>query len=102
MSVRRCSGVAAAFMAILASSCAVGPDFAPPAPPDVGRYTKEPLAARTASTDAAFGKAQHFVQGREISAEWWRLFHSPGLNVLIQKSLDRNPTLDVPPRPHHC
>jgi NodT family efflux transporter outer membrane factor (OMF) lipoprotein len=58
----------------------------------VSRYTKEPLATRTSSTDVAFGKAQHFVQGREISAEWWKLFHSPGLNALIQKSLERNPS----------
>jgi hypothetical protein len=96
MFVKRCSGAPAAFVAILVSSCAVGPDVAPPAaPPDVSRYTKEPLATHTSSTDAAFGKAQHFVQGREISAEWWRLFRSPGLNALIQKSLDANPTLQA-------
>jgi NodT family efflux transporter outer membrane factor (OMF) lipoprotein len=71
----------------------VGPDFAPPAAPDVSRYTKEPLAKHTASTDTAKGASQRFVQGREISAEWWRLFHSPGLNSLIQKSLERNPSL---------
>src|ERR1700730_15463456 len=93
MFVRRCSGIAAAFVATIVSSCAVGPDFAPPAAPDVSRYTKEPLAQHTASTDTAKGASQRFVQGREISAEWWRLFHSPGLNSLIQKSLERNPSL---------
>ncbi|MGP0089644.1 MAG: TolC family protein, partial [Xanthobacteraceae bacterium] len=82
-------------MATIVSSCAVGPDFAPPAAPDVSRYTKEPLATHTSSTDAAFGKAQHFVQGHEISAEWWKLFHSPGLNALIQRSLEANPSLQA-------
>src|ERR1700724_628257 len=93
MFVRPCSGVAAAFVATIVSSCAVGPDFAPPAAPDVSRYTKEPLANHTASTDAPKGASQRFVQGREISAEWWKLFRSPGLNALIQKSLERNPSL---------
>lgn len=85
------AGVVAA--TILLTSCAVGPDFLHPAPPDVGRYTKEPLKPQTSATDAPTGQAQHFVQGRDISQEWWRLFRSPELNALIKSALDNNPTL---------
>jgi NodT family efflux transporter outer membrane factor (OMF) lipoprotein len=80
-------------VAVFLSSCAVGPDFAAPAPPDVIRYTREPLALRTSSTDIAFGKSQHFVNGRDIPADWWRVFHSPALDSLVRQSLAANPTL---------
>src|SRR6202050_1739182 len=77
----------------LLTSCAVGPDFKVPASPEVNRYTKEPLAARTSSTDAATGLSQHFAPGRDIPQAWWTLFKSPALNVLIKQALDKNPTL---------
>jgi NodT family efflux transporter outer membrane factor (OMF) lipoprotein len=81
--------------AVLLAGCAVGPDFERPAAPDVGRYTREPLATRTSSTGVKFGQSQHFVNGRDIPAEWWRLFHSPALNSLVKKSLEANADLQV-------
>jgi NodT family efflux transporter outer membrane factor (OMF) lipoprotein len=78
---------------VLLAGCAVGPDFEHPAAPDVGRYTREPLASRTSSTDVKFGQSQHFVNGRDIPADWWRVFHSRALNALVEKSLAANPTL---------
>src|SRR6202030_3114777 len=96
MSVKRFPGVALAFaLTLLASGCAVGPDFLHPAAPEVTRYTREPLAPRTSSTDIRFGQSQHFVNGRDIPAEWWRLFHSPALNSLVEKSLVANPNLQA-------
>jgi len=89
-SYARASALAAA---MLLASCAVGPDFLHPAAPEVGRYTKEPLAPQTSSTDAATGRAQRFVQGRDIAQEWWRMFKSPALNALIERSLNNNPNL---------
>ncbi len=85
------AGVVAA--ATLLASCAVGPDFVHPAAPEAGRYTKEPLVASTSATDAPTGRPQHFVQGRDISQEWWRMFKSPALNALIERSLNNNPNL---------
>src|SRR5437764_5432413 len=95
MSVRRCCPIAAAFLAatLLTSCIAVGPDFFVPAPPPVERYTREPLAPRTASTDAPTGRAQRFVQGRDIPQEWWRMFKSRPLNALIERALRNNPTV---------
>jgi NodT family efflux transporter outer membrane factor (OMF) lipoprotein len=79
--------------ALALTSCAVGPDFLHPAAPEGGRYTKEPLATSTSSTDAPTGQPQHFLPGRDIPQEWWRLFRSPALATLIQRALSNNPTL---------
>lgn len=83
-----------AFLAVLMlGGCAVGPDFVEPAAPDVSRYTREPLASRTSSTDVKFGQAQRFVNGRDIPADWWRVFRSRALNRLVAQSLAANPNL---------
>jgi NodT family efflux transporter outer membrane factor (OMF) lipoprotein len=78
---------------VLVAGCAVGPDFGVPAPPDTERYTKEPLAIRTSSTDAPNGQSQHFEIGRDLPQEWWSLFRSPALNTLIALALKNNPNL---------
>jgi len=75
------------------AGCAVGPDFVHPREPDVTRYTREPLATRTSSSDAAVGRSQRFVEGRDISHEWWTVFRSPALNVLIERALQNNPNV---------
>jgi NodT family efflux transporter outer membrane factor (OMF) lipoprotein len=94
MSSTPCMCLVASVAATLLSGCAVGPDFVAPTAPEVSRYTKEILAARTASADVpAHGQAQRFVNGRDIPAEWWSLFRSRGLNSLVQKSLNANTTL---------
>jgi NodT family efflux transporter outer membrane factor (OMF) lipoprotein len=97
MSVRRFSAIAAALTAatLLSSCIAVGPDFLHPAAPPIDRYTREPLTPRTSSTDAPTGRAQRFVQGRDIPQEWWRLFKSRALNALIERSLENNPNLQA-------
>jgi NodT family efflux transporter outer membrane factor (OMF) lipoprotein len=85
----------AVLTAFLLASCAVGPDFAPPAAPDVTGYTREPL--KSPQTDAAGPRvaAQRFVPGRDIPARWWAAFRSAPLNGLIRKSIERNPTLEA-------
>ena len=87
------AGATALAAVMVLTSCAVGPDFLHPAVPEDAGYTKEPLAPRTSSTDAPTGQPQHFVAGRDIPQEWWALFKSPALNVLIKRSLNNNPTL---------
>lgn len=78
--------------AMLLTGCAVGPDFLHPAAPEIIRYTREPLTT-TSAADIASGQTQHFVVGRDIPQEWWKLFRSPGLNALIERSLQNNPNL---------
>jgi NodT family efflux transporter outer membrane factor (OMF) lipoprotein len=85
---------AAAFAAVmLLTSCAVGPDFAHPAAPEITRYTREPLASSGSGGGGPSGQTQHFDDGRNIPLEWWALFKSPALNALMQRSLQNNPSV---------
>ncbi|HET7570482.1 MAG TPA: efflux transporter outer membrane subunit [Gammaproteobacteria bacterium] len=76
------------------AGCAVGPDFQRPAPPEVNSFTRQPVG-KTASTSGHGGKAQHFVQVKQIKADWWRLFHSKQLDALIQQAFNQNPSLQA-------
>jgi NodT family efflux transporter outer membrane factor (OMF) lipoprotein len=77
----------------LLAGCAVGPDFKRPAAPPVSSYTARPLQTTASTPDIAGGEAQRFVEGLEIPAKWWALFHSKPLNDLIERSLTNNPDL---------
>jgi NodT family efflux transporter outer membrane factor (OMF) lipoprotein len=85
------------WMALAASTllagCAVGPDFKEPEAPQVSDYTSSPLGTTDATANITGGEAQHFVTGRDISGEWWTLFHSKPLNDLIERSLKANPNI---------
>ena len=72
------------------AGCAVGPDFKKPAAPDVSGYTGQPLSTTVASADVSGGEAQRFVEGGDIPADWWTLFHSKPLNDLIEQALANN------------
>ena len=89
-SALRCGGAA---LLLLLAGCAVGPDFSKPSAPDVHGYTRRPLPATLASADVAGGQAQQFVEGGDIPADWWTLFHSPPLNALIEQALAHNADL---------
>ena len=71
----------------------MGPDFKRPPPPAVKGYTSAPLPP---ALPAAGGlPAQTFVQGQDIPAQWWTLFHSPALNRLVERALKANPDLQA-------
>ena len=44
-------------------------------------------------TNVLGGEPQRFLNGTNISGEWWTLFHSKPLNALIERSLKTNPSL---------
>jgi NodT family efflux transporter outer membrane factor (OMF) lipoprotein len=89
------SPCSAAALSLLAAGCAVGPDFKKPAAPNVSGYTVTPLATTSSSAQGPGGDAQRFVQGTEIAANWWTLFHSQPLDDLIEHSLTNNPDLEA-------
>src|ERR1017187_686404 len=66
----------------LLAGCAVGPDFKRPAAPPVKSYTADPLQTTASTTNVTGGEAQRFVEGLDIPARWWALFHSKPLNDL--------------------
>ncbi len=73
------------------AGCSLGPDFHRPEPPAAERYTAEamPLPAAPPAIDSP----QHMVLGGELASDWWRMFHSPSLDALVERALAHNPTL---------
>jgi NodT family efflux transporter outer membrane factor (OMF) lipoprotein len=91
--IRSIPFVAASSALLLVAGCAVGPNFKKPAAPQVNGYTPSPLSTTSSATNIAGGQAQRFVEGLDISGEWWMLFHSKSLNDLIERSLTNNPDI---------
>jgi NodT family efflux transporter outer membrane factor (OMF) lipoprotein len=75
------------------SACAVGPNFKRPTPPTATGYGTAPAQGQTTMAEAAGGNAQQFVEGQDISSEWWTLFQSPKLNRLVEQALKANPNV---------
>jgi NodT family efflux transporter outer membrane factor (OMF) lipoprotein len=73
--------------------CAVGPDYHRPSAPTASRYTEAPLPDRTGSAKARGGTDQVFKAGEDVPGEWWNLFRSPQLTLLVSQAIHRNPSL---------
>jgi NodT family efflux transporter outer membrane factor (OMF) lipoprotein len=89
-----CATIVPAALLSLLASCAVGPDFKPPASPPGADFTPRPLPARTVSAPVQGGEAQSFAIGRDIQFDWWTLFQSPALDALVQQAFRANPTIE--------
>lgn len=84
-----------ALCAAILAGCAAGPDFRPPAAPDVAGYTASALPERTVSAPIALGEAQRLVSGTEPGERWWGQFGSSKLDALIVRALTASPTLEA-------
>ncbi len=78
---------------LMLTGCAVGPNFKKPAAPDVSGYTPTPMSTTSNTPNVPGGEAQHFVDGQDISGQWWTLFHSQALSDLVERSLAANPNI---------
>ena len=93
--------LAAPCLAALLAGCAVGPNYHRPTLPQTQGYAPVPLptattaAAPVSGTDPSLSASQSFSATRDISAQWWTLFHSPDLDALIARAFAANPTLDA-------
>ncbi|GLQ51654.1 efflux transporter outer membrane subunit [Dyella flava] len=72
-------------------ACAVGPNFHRPAAPASQNYAPTPMPKTTASVPGPDGSAQQFVRDMDIPGQWWTLFHSQPLDLLIDDSIKHNP-----------
>jgi NodT family efflux transporter outer membrane factor (OMF) lipoprotein len=81
----------AALLLASMAGCAVGPDFRNPDAPASTRFTEAPIPVRTVSAAVAGGSAQLLNVDRDISGEWWSLFHSPQITALVTQALAANP-----------
>jgi NodT family efflux transporter outer membrane factor (OMF) lipoprotein len=77
---------------LLVAGCAVGPNFMPPPPPAVDHYTSGREPTRTI---AAEGQVQTFASGAEVARDWWQLFQSPQLDVVIKEAVAGNRNLQA-------
>jgi outer membrane protein TolC len=80
---------------LLLGACAVGPDFTVPPAPPVSGYTPESKLAPTTAANVAGGAPQRFITGRDIPAEWWKVFHSTEIDALVAEALHANPSLQA-------
>jgi NodT family efflux transporter outer membrane factor (OMF) lipoprotein len=87
---RQCLALGSAAMALCAC---VGPNFHRPAPPQVDRYSAEPLPPQTASAPGPGGAAQKFLAQQEVPRNWWTLFGSEELDALVTQALRANPSV---------
>jgi NodT family efflux transporter outer membrane factor (OMF) lipoprotein len=81
-------------LAVGTSGCTVGPDFTPPAAPSGTHYTSP---GEVTAPDAGVGAAaqrQTVALGEKVSAEWWTLFRSPELDLLVKQGIAGSPTLE--------
>ncbi len=86
------ASLGAAFVALGLAACVLGPDFAPPPAPQVAGYTKQPLGRDIAATS---GDAQRIMGDLDIPGQWWAIFHSRPLDMLIEDALQHNPDLQA-------
>jgi NodT family efflux transporter outer membrane factor (OMF) lipoprotein len=89
----RIRGIAVAAGVLSLTACAVGPNFHRPAAPAVQTYTPQALPAEIPAAAVAGVDKQRFVQGLDIPAQWWQLFHCEQLNSLVEQALQANPDL---------
>lgn len=90
---KSCFIVMALTTLLLTPGCVVGPNYKRPAGPKIPGYTPTPPTAETSTPGVIGGEAQQFLNGKDISGEWWKLFHSKPLNDLIERSLKNNPDI---------
>ncbi len=78
---------------LMLAGCAVGPNFHRPAAPNTTGYTPQALPPQVPVSLSEGLPQQRFLEGLDIPAQWWELFHSERLNALIAQSIKVSPDL---------
>jgi NodT family efflux transporter outer membrane factor (OMF) lipoprotein len=87
-------GIAILTAVSLSGCAAVGPNFKPPAAPAAARYLA-PGERSIAEANAALpDRRQASDPAAQVTADWWTLFASPQLDLLVKQALAASPTLD--------
>ncbi len=87
----RRAALAGVGVALVATGCAVGPNFRAPAAPAVGGYVAGALPTPSTSIGTAAGVPQRLLPGRDLPGEWWRLFGSAKLDGLVASAMANYP-----------
>lgn len=93
--MRRKAYLSVMFLLML-SACAVGPDFVRPSAPETDHYTNQASESAPVTMEHETEiKAQRFLSGAQIPADWWTLFKSDQLNAIVGQAIKNNPTLEA-------
>lgn len=88
---------AAAAGALVLAACTALPAWQAPQPALPGGFNAvspaTPLPGDTGGIDHE--RPQRLVDGAPVAAEWWREFHSPALDTLVEEALRRHPDIDA-------
>ena len=71
------------------SACAVGPNFKQPPAPATPNYGTAPMQGDIEATER--DATQRLVANLDIPSQWWTLFQSPKLNLLVEQALKGSP-----------
>lgn len=86
--------VMGAILALGLAGCVVGPDFKAPAPPSTTRYVS-PDESKPSANDAVPGTPQQTIElGGKAADDWWTLFQSPDLDLLVRQAVAGSRTLE--------
>jgi NodT family efflux transporter outer membrane factor (OMF) lipoprotein len=77
---------------IVVAGCSVGPNFQRPKAPSATQFTSGSQPDKTVAAD---GVTQRFEVGRNLVADWWRLFQSAQVDAVVSRAILRNPTLEA-------
>jgi NodT family efflux transporter outer membrane factor (OMF) lipoprotein len=77
--------------ALTLTSCAVGPNFREPKPPETSAYLHP--SSDTAPVQPQAQDVQSISPGAELAGEWWQLFHSAQLDEVVRTAIGSSPTL---------
>lgn len=91
---RFCAPIITIGIGLAVGSCAVGPDFEAPKGPSVTRYTSPGETTGLNLVGAQSLLRQSFAFGERVKPNWWTLFRSRNLNLLVKDVVASNPTLE--------
>ncbi len=78
---------------VILANCAVGPDFRSPELATPAHYTVVPPPSQTVNIPSESTPAQRFAFTEDLSGDWWTLFRSPELDLMIKQGIADSPTL---------
>ncbi len=78
----------------LAGCAAVGPNFTPSSAPKAAGYLGPNERTIAQANKALTNGRQATAPGAQVTADWWTLFASPQLDLLVKQAIIGSPTLD--------
>ena len=76
------------------SGCVVGPNFDPPAPPSTTRYVSPDETKAGEGSAPLAAPPQDIELGEKVAIDWWTLFQSPDLDLLVKQAVAGSLTLE--------